>query len=82
MRSAKSARWMKDNLFGTIIPDFFVERMEQADDPVSEGQRIAIELIEELATIPGVAGVHVMAPANEAAMPEVIAQARQRLPAR
>ena len=66
MRSAKSARWMKENLFGTIIPDAFVDRLEQAADPVAEGQRIAIELIEELATIPGVAGVHVMAPANEA----------------
>ena len=69
LRSAKSARWMKENLFGTIIPDAFVERLEQAADPAAEGQRIAIELIEELATIPGVAGVHVMAPANEAAVP-------------
>ena len=42
----------------------------------------AIELIEELATIPGVAGVHLMAPANEAAVPHVIAEARKRLPQR
>jgi methylenetetrahydrofolate reductase (NADPH) len=82
LRAAKSARWMKENLFGTIIPDAFIERLEQAGDPVAEGQRIAIELIEELATIPGVAGVHVMAPANEAAVPHVIAEARKRLPQR
>ena len=80
LRSAKSARWMKENLFGTIIPDTFVERLEKAADPAAEGQRIAIELIEELATIPGVAGVHVMAPANDAAVPPVIAEARKRLP--
>ena len=82
LRSAKSARWMKEHLFGTIIPDAFVERLDQAADPAAEGQRIAVELIEELATIPGVAGVHVMAPANEAAVPAVIAEARKRLPPR
>ena len=43
--------------------------MDQAADPAAEGQRICVELIEELAAIPGVAGVHIMAPANEAAMP-------------
>ena len=32
--------------------------------------------------IPGVAGVHIMAPANEAAVPAVIGAARERLPAR
>ena len=76
LRSAKSAQWMKKNLFGTIIPDAFVERMEKAPDPAVEGVRICVELIEELATIPGVAGVHIMAPGNDAAIPEVIAGVR------
>jgi methylenetetrahydrofolate reductase (NADPH) len=79
LRAAKSARWMKENLFGTIIPDAFIARLEQASDPAAEGQRIALALIEELATIPGVAGVHIMAPANETAVPSVIAEARKRL---
>jgi methylenetetrahydrofolate reductase (NADH) len=82
LRSAKSARWMQENLFGTIIPETFVERLDHAADPAAEGQRIAIELIVELATIPAIAGVHVMAPANEAAVPIVIAEARKRLPPR
>jgi methylenetetrahydrofolate reductase (NADPH) len=47
--------------------------MEKAADPAQEGVRICAELIEELATIPGVAGVHIMAPGNDAAIPEVIA---------
>jgi methylenetetrahydrofolate reductase (NADPH) len=80
LRSAKSARWMRRHLFGTIIPDRLIERLEQADDPAAEGERICVDLIEELAHIPGVAGVHIMAPANEAAVPGVIAQARRRLP--
>jgi methylenetetrahydrofolate reductase (NADPH) len=79
LRAAKSARWMKENLFGTIIPDAFIERLEKAADPAAVGQRIALELIEELSTVPGVAGVHIMAPANEAAVPSVIAEARKRL---
>ena len=34
--------------------------------------------MKELATIPGVAGVHIMAPGNDDAVPEVIAQAKTR----
>jgi hypothetical protein len=41
-----------------------------------------VELIEELAAVPGVAGVHIMAPVNDAAVPGVIAEARKRLPQR
>jgi len=80
LRAAKSARWMKQHLYGTIIPDQFIARLERAADPAAEGARICADLIAEFATIPGIAGVHVMAPANEAAVPAVIAQARQRLP--
>jgi methylenetetrahydrofolate reductase (NADPH) len=76
LRSAKSAQWMKSHLFGTIIPDALIARMEKAADPAREGVRICTDLIGELATIPGVAGVHIMAPGNDAAIPEVIAEAR------
>ncbi|MDE1971559.1 MAG: methylenetetrahydrofolate reductase [Hyphomicrobiales bacterium] len=79
LRSAKSAQWMKSHLFGTVIPDAMIERMEKSADPASEGIRICVELIEELATIPGIAGVHIMAPGNDAAIPEVIAAARSRV---
>jgi methylenetetrahydrofolate reductase (NADH) len=79
LRSARSARWMRKHLYGTIIPEIVVERLEQSADPAAEGERICIELIEELAGIREVAGVHVMAPANEAALPRVIAEARRRL---
>lgn len=80
LRSAKSARWMKQNLFGTIIPDAVIEELEEADDPVEAGRRICIELIRELATIRGVAGIHVMAPGNEAALPVFLQDVRLALP--
>ena len=72
LRSAKSARWMKEKLFGTIIPDAMVARLESASDPAAEGRKLCVELMRELATIPGVAGVHIMAPGNEAAIADVI----------
>jgi methylenetetrahydrofolate reductase (NADPH) len=51
--------------------------MEAASDPAAEGRAICIDLIRELSEIPGVAGVHIMAPNNDAAVPEVIGEARK-----
>ncbi len=73
--SAKSARWMKEKLFGTIIPDAIITRLEQAADSKAEGMKICIEQLQELATIPGVGGAHVMAPVNPSVVPEVISTA-------
>jgi methylenetetrahydrofolate reductase (NADPH) len=79
LRSAKSAQWMKRHLYGTIIPDALIARLEKAADPAREGMRICVELIEELSNIRGVAGVHVMAPGNDGAIAEVIGEAKGRL---
>ena len=38
----------------------------------AEGVKICLELMTELAGIPGVAGVHLMAPGNEAAIADVL----------
>jgi methylenetetrahydrofolate reductase (NADPH) len=76
LRSAKSARWIKEKLYGAIIPDAIVARMEAAVDPVAEGHVICVDIIRELSDIPHVAGVHIMAPGNDAAVPPVIANAR------
>jgi methylenetetrahydrofolate reductase (NADPH) len=79
LRSAKSAAWMRRHLFGTIIPETMVTRLERADDAAAEGRKICVETIQELGLIPGVAGVHIMSPGNAAAIPEVIAAARRNL---
>ena len=79
LRSAKSAAWMKHHLYGTIIADTLIKRMEGAADPTREGIAICAELIEELSQIPGVAGVHIMAPGNDAAIPEVIRAVRAKM---
>jgi methylenetetrahydrofolate reductase (NADPH) len=79
LRSAKSARWIKDKLFGAIIPDPVIDRMERASDPVAEGHRICLDMIAELAGIPQVAGCHIMAPGNDAVVPDIIAAARENV---
>jgi methylenetetrahydrofolate reductase (NADPH) len=76
LASAKSARWITGNLFGSIIPDAYVERLDAAADQRAEGRAIALELIREYAQIEGVAGVHIMAPLNEKAVPGLIEEAR------
>jgi methylenetetrahydrofolate reductase (NADPH) len=76
LKSGRSARWIKEHLYGAIIPDDIVERLEYAGDAAGEGRQICVDFIEQLATVPGVAGAHVMAPNNEAAIPDVIARAR------
>jgi methylenetetrahydrofolate reductase (NADPH) len=76
LRSARSAHWMREHLFGTIIPDAMIARLEGADDQAAEGQRLCADLVAELTEIPGIAGAHIMAPNNEAAIPQVIEQVR------
>jgi methylenetetrahydrofolate reductase (NADPH) len=75
LRSAKSARWMREKLYGTVIPEVTIARLEAAADPAAEGRRLCLELVQELSSIPGVAGVHVMAPGNEAAIADVLRDA-------
>jgi methylenetetrahydrofolate reductase (NADPH) len=79
LRSAKSAAWMKRHLFGTIISDAYIKRIEAARDPEREGVRLCAEYMEELSTIPGIAGAHIMAPGHDAAIAEVIAAVRSRV---
>ncbi|MGA2396862.1 MAG: methylenetetrahydrofolate reductase [Steroidobacteraceae bacterium] len=72
LASAKSARWIKSQLGGSIIPDRFVERLDRARDPAVEGRAICIDFVKQLREIAGVGGAHIMAPLNEAAIVEVI----------
>ncbi len=76
LRSAKSARWIKEKLYGAVIPDALIARMEAAADPAAEGRQICVDIVRELSELPHVAGVHIMAPNNDAAVPDVIAAVR------
>ncbi len=78
LASAKSARWMNENLFGVGIPESIIERLERAADQRAEGRRICVELLQELALTRHVAGAHLMAPRRESAIAETIALAGVR----
>ena len=47
IKSAKSARWMNNNLFGISIPENIINRIEKSDNEKKEGTKICIELIEK-----------------------------------
>lgn len=70
--SARSARWMNENLFGVHIPEPIVKRLEQAADAKAEGRKICVELIQQLKEMEGVSGAHLMAPNGEQAAADVI----------
>jgi methylenetetrahydrofolate reductase (NADPH) len=76
LASARSARWIRDSLKGSIIPDWIVDRMDKATDARAEGESICVELLKEMREIDGVAGAHIMAPLNDAAIPRVIQRVR------
>ena len=70
--SARSARWMREHLWGTTIPDALIERLEGAEDQKAEGTAICADLIAEYAGIEGIAGVHLMAPLGIDQVPAAI----------
>jgi len=75
LASARSARWMRDNLWGVLVPDGVIDRLDRAADPTAEGIAICGELIEAMRGIPGIAGAHLMAPVNALSILDVLAWA-------
>jgi 5,10-methylenetetrahydrofolate reductase len=58
---AGTARYLRDRLPGVVVPDAVVGRLEEAGaEAPDEGVRLAVEVVDGLRGIAGVAGVHVM----------------------
>lgn len=72
LASARSARWMVANLWGTVIPDALIDRLDAAENPKQEGAKICAELMAEMKEIDGIAGVHLMAPLNVDSIPAAV----------
>lgn len=76
-KSAGMAKYMAKNVAGMDVPDELINRMagtpkeKQAD----EGIKIAVETIQKVKEIPGVAGVHIMAIEWEEKVPEITSAA-------
>ena len=79
LRSDKSAKWMRDKLFGTVIPDNIVQRMERSENQIEEGTAICAELINQFEEIDGVHGAHLMAPRNLSAIAPTVKKAEIKI---
>jgi methylenetetrahydrofolate reductase (NADPH) len=62
LRSARTARFMNENLFGVTVPQQIIDALEEAGPRAEDvGVDMAIELVQGLRATPGIAGVHIMA---------------------
>ena len=75
--SAKSARWMNENLFGVDVPEQIIKRLEGAEDQKEESKKICIELIDNFRNIQGVKGVHLMGHRKEEVISEIIRESKR-----
>ena len=75
IKSVAMAHRMREGIPGLRIPDELVQRIETAPNAREAGVRICVELIEQLRTVPGVHGVHIMAVACEEVVPGIVKDA-------
>ena len=75
--SAKSAKWMNENLFGVDVPDQIITRLEGAENQKEESKKICIELIQTYRNIEGVKGVHLMGHKKEQVLSEIIKESKK-----
>jgi methylenetetrahydrofolate reductase (NADPH) len=75
IKSAQSAKFLRDHLPGSRVPESIVDRMQAATDPEAEGIAVASELSQKLLSIEGVHGVHLMSVGWTKAIPMVVERA-------
>ncbi len=77
MKTAGMARYMKNKVPGMDVPDALVKRMAGVpkEQQPEEGIRIAVESIQRLKQVEGVAGFHIMAIEWEQKVPEIVERA-------
>tara|TARA_Y100001934_G_scaffold281182_1_gene390058 strand:+ start:6198 stop:7121 length:924 start_codon:yes stop_codon:yes gene_type:complete len=73
LTSERQARWLVDNLWGTVIPEPVIDLLGKATDAREEGRRIVADIARAYVEIPGVTGVHMMGHRAEAESAEIIA---------
>ncbi len=74
-RSAKALGYMAKDVPGMRVPEEYLKRMEAAEDPKEEGVKICVELMTQLRSIEGVAGVHIMPVMWESITPTLVERA-------
>jgi methylenetetrahydrofolate reductase (NADPH) len=74
VRSVKALEYMRDHVPGVEVPDGVFQRLQAvpADKQAHEGVKLAAEIIQQVAAIRGVAGVHLLVAGNEGAVPDIL----------
>ncbi len=75
LKSVGMARYMRDNVAGLSVPDYYIDRMSKAEDKAAEGINICVEQIQRFREMEGIAGVHLMAIEWERRVPEITEKA-------
>jgi methylenetetrahydrofolate reductase (NADPH) len=70
LKSAKNAQFINRNVPGISIPDWMIERLEKAADPLQEGMVIAAEQVRMARDL--CQGVHMMAVRREDLIPAIL----------
>ena len=72
--SARTARWMRKNVPGVVIPDTIIDAIDSKsrEDQPKLGLEIAIKLVDSIKQVPGVAGIHIMAYKWEGAVKDIV----------
>jgi 5,10-methylenetetrahydrofolate reductase len=72
LASANTAKWLRSNVPGVHIPDSIIKRLSGAENQKKEGQKICVELMQQVKELEGVSGVHVMAYKQEQYVAEMV----------
>jgi len=77
LKSAGAAEFLRSKVPGVVIPDKIVNRLKKTtkEKQQEEGEKICIELIEQIRDIEGVAGIHIMAYRQEELVADIVSQA-------
>jgi len=87
LKGVRMAKYMRDSVAGLSVPDYYIDRLQKAEDEAKarglerkalsdavaeEGIRICIEQIEQVREIEGIAGIHLMAIEWEEKVPQIV----------
>jgi len=81
VRSVKALDYMQSHVPGVEVPDHIFQRLRNVPpaEQTAEGIKLAAEIVQQVAEIPGVAGVHLLVAGNEQAVPAILDRAGLKL---
>jgi methylenetetrahydrofolate reductase (NADPH) len=81
VRSVKALDYMQSHVPGVEVPDHVFQRLRSVPPghQAKEGIKLAAEIVQQVAEIAGVAGVHLLVAGHERAVPQILQNAGTRV---